>query len=72
MQRGLLYVAIAMLTQAIGDLESAFNSDPVSQTKFSLQVLLSGAVTWRAYIDSSASQVPEAKDQPVAKSKSTS
>ena len=72
MQRGLLYVAIAMLTQAIADLGSLFEGNAVSQTKFALQVMLSGAVTWRAYIDSSASQVPEVKDQPVAKSKSTS
>lgn len=66
-QRGILYVLIAILTQAIADLGSLFQGDIVSQTKFWMQISLSGLVTWRAFIDQSPSQI----DQPIAKQPET-
>lgn len=60
-QRGVLYVLIAVLPQSIADLGSAFQGDPVSQTKFWLQLTLTGLITWRAYIDQSPSQALDNK-----------
>lgn len=56
-QRGVLYVLIAIVTQAIADLGSAFNGDSVSMVKFYLQLALTGMITWRAYIDQSPSDI---------------
>lgn len=50
-------MAIALLTQAVTDLPSAFAGDPATVVKFWLQVSLAGLITWRAYIDRSPAEV---------------
>jgi hypothetical protein len=55
-QRGTLYVVIALLSQASTDLKSAFDPDPITRTKFWIQTILTGLITWRAYIDKSPAQ----------------
>lgn len=71
LHRGIVYVLIALLTQAVTDLPSAFSSDPVTMSKFWLQVSLAGLITWRAYIDKSPAQVEEkSNEQPVVETAS--
>lgn len=55
--RGVVYVTIAMLTQAVADLGSAFNGDKVSLCKFWIQVTLAGLITWKAFLDQGVSEI---------------
>ena len=55
--RAVLYIAIAMATQATTDLASCFSSEPQDRAKFWLAVGLAGAITWRAFIDTSSAKV---------------
>lgn len=65
--RAVLYVSIAMATQAATDLPSAFSSEPQDQAKFWLSVILAGLVVFRAFIDRSSTEVlPNKPVEPVA------
>lgn len=62
--RALLYITIAMATQAATDLPSAFSSEPQDRAKFYLSVGLAGLIVWRSYIDRSSTQVLANNNQP--------
>lgn len=54
-----LYVFIAMGPCALAQLETINLSDPRQAATFVISVAMAGAVAWRAYIDSSETQVPK-------------
>ncbi len=70
--RAVLYIAIAMATQAATDLASAFSSNPQDQAKFWLSVGLAGAIVWRSFIDRSSTEAAATLEQPAAKEPSIS
>lgn len=53
LKRGGIYVLIAVVTQAVTDLDSAFSHEVIASTKFWLEISLAGLITWKAYIDKS-------------------
>lgn len=67
--RAVLYITIAMATQAATDLPSAFSSEPQDRAKFYLSVGLAGLIVWRSFIDRSSTEVlanNNKPDEPVA------
>lgn len=60
--RAVLYIAIAMATQAATDLPSAFSSEPQDRAKFWIAVSLAGMITFRAFIDRSSVEVNDKND----------
>ena len=63
-QRGVLYVGVAVVIQAQNDLSKAFSTDPKEVVGFWLGLVGVTFLTWRGYIDKSPAQVEPS--QPVA------
>lgn len=67
--RAVLYVAIAISTQAATDLGSAFSSEPQDRAKFYIGVGLAGLLVFRAFIDRSSTEVlvnNKGSEEPIA------